>query len=434
MSAVAIVSLDNAPFASSADAAAKAVASPEIPPFLKIAGLPLLSRQILTLLKNGAQKVWLVPGSYSEQARRLIEGDFRFKDQPIELVEGENGIGFATALAAAAKTPDADRVLVTGGNFLFGPGLVRHMSNGSVPAKPVRWDRETHFYGIPLAHLKDSAGAAHLFQNAHTLTDQDRPDAKDTFVRPVLSRQDVPAAKKAIFSIVTKPTSGWVSRNLNSQVSIPISKIVSEFPVTPNMLTVLATIVGIASAPLIAMGSRWGVLWGGFCFQMASALDRCDGEIARSKFQASEKGEWIDTIGDNITYVLFLIGLTIGTYRRTEKEFVLYLGFGLLFMAVAALGTMYRYLLKNTNSGSLVAVYKDMEAKFEGKQKPLAYRFLDKIRFMGKRDFYSFAVFVLCAFNQLEAVFTAAIITVTCILVYVLSGKSRLPAAADKKA
>lgn len=401
-------------------------AQPTPPPFRRVAGVPLLTRQILTLLHNGADKIWLVPGKHGTLARGLIQSDRRLRSAPIEVVAGEREPALSEAIEKASRAEGVSRVLLAGGNLHFGAGLVRYIGNGVAADGVRRWGEKLPlFYGEPqaLSQGTEALGAAPI------LAESQRPQDKDAYVVALNTPSDARAAKRAIFANVTKPTSGWVSKNINAKLSIPLSKILSETPMTPNMMTLITTVVGILSGPLLARGDYFGVFWGGLCFQLASALDRCDGELARSKFLASEWGEWIDTIGDNITYVVFLIGLTIGTYRRTETELVLYAGFGLVFLAVAVLGIMYRYLLQNTKSGSLVAVYKDMEERLEGQEKPLVYRFLDKIRFMGKRDFYSLAVFVICAFNQLVFLFIAAMIAVVSILLYILSGKSRVAAA-----
>lgn len=394
-------------------------------PFVRVAGVELLTRQIMTALKNGADKVFVAPGEFADRARALIGSDQRLKGQPIEIVDE----GLGAALKNAAAESATGRLLVAGPGILFGPDIAAFAAETTADA--ARWDEARELFFVPAAALADldAAGAQKLVTGTAPMHATDQPYDKRSFVVAIESAADVKQGKKAIFSIVTKPTSGWVSRNINSKLSIPLSKFLSEYPVTPNMITVFTTIVGFSCFPFLIRGDYPGTFMGGFLFQLAAALDRSDGEIARSKFLASDMGEWIDTIGDNLTYILFLIGLTIGTKERTGDEYILWIGIGLIVLAAAVLGLMYRYLLTHTKSGSLVAVYKDMEAKFEGQEKPLVYRFLDKIRFMGKRDFYSMMVFVLCAFNLLEFTFWAAVIVVLCILAYLLSGKSKLPAA-----
>ena len=396
-------------------------------PFARIAGVELMTRQILTALKNGAEKVFLAPGDHGARAAQLLSRDERLRDQPIEVVAE----GLGEAIRRAAAEDENGHLLVGGPSVLFGPDVVTFAGSDHIGETPLRWDGERALY---FARASAFAGASateaeQKLAAAAPIPEQNRPTDKRAYVHTIESAADVRRGKQLIFSIVTKPTSGWVSRNLNSKLSIPLSKVLSEFPITPNMITVLTTFVGISCLPFLMRGDYFGTFMGGLCFQLASALDRSDGEIARSKFLASEMGEWIDTIGDNLTYILFLIGLTLGTKERTGEDYILWVGIGLIVLAVGVLTIMYSYLLKNTKSGSLVAVYKDMESKFEGKEKPLVYKLLDKIRFMGKRDFYSMLVFVLCAFNLLEFTFWAAIITVACMLAYLLSGKSKLPTA-----
>ncbi|MEW6774668.1 MAG: CDP-alcohol phosphatidyltransferase family protein [Bdellovibrionota bacterium] len=393
-------------------------------PFLRVAGLPLITRQLLGLSQGGVEKIWLVPGPHSEKVRALIESDERLGKLSLEITEGSPKEVSAKALAAASSS--ADRVLFIEGPLAFGTGLVRHLATAPLPAEGLRYSAETEFFALPSKAVSSAAPLA-AAAKAQVLVAEKRPEAKDAFLLPVRSRSEARSAKLAIFRTLTKPTSGWVSKNVNSKISLPISWIVSESPITPNMLTAFATFVGALSFTFLSRGDQWGVFWGGFCFQLASALDRCDGEIARCKFKASPYGEWIDTLGDNLTYTLFVAGLTEGMYARTQALWTRWVGYGLLLCVFLVLGLMYSYLLRNTKSGSLVAVYKDMEARYEGREKPLAYRLLDKIRFMGKRDFFSLTTFVVCALNGLEFLFWAAAFTITCMLVYVISGRMSLP-------
>jgi len=393
-----------------------------------VAGVPLVTRQILTLGQSGVSKFYLVPGKLESSLRALIDRDGRLGKLGIEVISGEAGPALAEAVRKAAGIGGAERVLLAGGDALFGAGAARILQNGLLPGAIQSWKPGAEVYYADARALAAKGGAlAAALQGASSLDPASHPAGSDNFVERIRKPSDVRRAKRAIFATVTKPTSGWVSKNVNAKLSIPLSKFLSDFPVTPNMMTFVATVVGVACAPLLARADYLGVFLGGLCFQLASALDRCDGELARSKFLASEYGEWIDTIGDNLTYAAFVVGLTLGMHRHTGAPFVLYLGFGLLGLLLALLGVMYSYLLKNTKSGSLVAVYKDMEAKYEGRRKPVLYSLLDNIRFMGKRDFFSLAVFVVCAFNQLAFLFWGAVFALSAMFIYILSGKMSLP-------
>lgn len=395
-------------------------------PFVPIAGVELVTRQILGLLQHGIEQLIVVPGRYRSEFSGLVGINRRLREAPFDTADN-----LKDAVRRVVDNPNTERVIVVGGDVHFGPGWVRFAEEWT--GEPVACSQEIEFFVARPSALRDSGDPAAALVRARPLAGEERPAEKDAYIRRITDRSDVRAAKSAIFANVTKATSGWVSKNINAKLSLPISRFLSEFPVTPNQITLFTTVLGLSAGPLIGLGSYAGVFWGGLMFQLAAAFDRCDGELARSKFMASPLGEWIDTIGDNLSYLVFIIGLTIGTYNRTGSDIVLWAGFGLLAALIFLLLFLYRYLLKHTKSGSLVAVYMDMEKKYEKGGRPPAYKILNRIRWMGKRDFFSLAVFVFCAFNLLEVLFVATCITLTLIITYMLSGASRLPKASGQE-
>ena len=61
-------------------------------------------------------------------------------------------------------------------------------------------------------------------------------------------------------------------------------------PITPNHLTTIRLISGIAACPCLAVGERsWDIL-GGWLWLFSSFLDRADGELARVSGKASSWG------------------------------------------------------------------------------------------------------------------------------------------------
>ena len=376
MSIVAVITLDKGH-----DSDGRSTITLEDAPFIKIAGVELLTRQVRNLLAGGATEVVLVSANRIQKIRSFVANEKRLKN---------------IALAIHSEPPkitEEEQILNVPCNVLVGPGAVR----------------------IALANGQPLVDASLL-----------ESDEVDAYVEVLSSKRDVARAKRAIFRNVTKKTSGWVSKNINSLLSIPVSKLISEFPITPNMVTCANTLLGIASALVISRGDYLGTLGGGALFQLSAAMDRVDGEIARSKFQASDNGAWIDTAGDNITYIAFVIGLTVGTYRRTQEPLVLNIGFGLLVALLAMLATMYVYLIRAGGSGSLVAVTTSVESKLDGRYKPWIYRTLDKIRFAGKRDFFSLVGLLICALDQLTIAFTCAITVVAGTIAYFASAALRV--------
>jgi phosphatidylglycerophosphate synthase len=367
-------------------------------PFVRIAGVELVTRQVRVLLQGGADRVVVLPGRHAAALRALMARDVRLQGLALEVWDDD----VQAALAALGHT----RVLMAGPEAFFGPGLVR-------------WARA--FDGaarVTGARLCVGPAASLLVATPPEVAP---PDERDAYVVSVTDRSVVRRAKQHIFRNVTKPTSGWVSKHINSLFSIPVSYAISELPITPNMVTVATTVVGLASAAFVAFGDPLNVAIGGLLFQLAAAMDRVDGEIARSKYQASENGAWIDTVGDNLTYLAFVVGITWGYYRATGGTWILATGAGLLVVLGLMLVAMYAYLKRFTQSGSLVAVTTDMEARLEHGQKPLVYRLLDRIRFAGKRDFFSLATCVVCAFGRIDVVFFGAMAVILGTIAYFAS-------------
>mgnify|MGYP003663030406 FL=1 len=83
-------------------------------------------------------------------------------------------------------------------------------------------------------------------------------------------------------------------------------------PVTPNHLTVLRLITGLAACSLLAIGSAEANLWGGVLWVISAFLDRADGELARVSGKTSEWGHKFDYFCDVTVTALFFLGIGIG--------------------------------------------------------------------------------------------------------------------------
>lgn len=205
---------------------------------------------------------------------------------------------------------------------------------------------------------------------------------------------DKDSAKKAeelIFRFVGKTATGWLAREVNSKISLPTSKLLVKTPLTPNMISVLINVIGAFCGIFYAIGHP---VIGALCMQAATILDRCDGEIARVKLMETKKGQWVDTIADQVTVLSFLIGVPVGYYFQTHSPAALVLGGINLFIFVFFVAWSFYFLKKYTDSGSLVA-YFEVDKLVEN-QKPSFIRKLIKIvRPMSRRNVYSLGFLVL---------------------------------------
>ena len=336
--------------------------------FRKLCDQYVVTRLLVAASRFGATTISVLgPDQVVAEAKTILLRDERILPLPIAWgVVGESPLSVVRGVADVEVGKTAWQLLAEAQSNVVLPGAVywtKKISPGE--AKPL-WDETEWQPGRCAIQLKTKA--------------------------------DFKRAKDEIFWNITKSTSGPVSRYLNSKLSIPLSKILVETPMTPNQMTVTNTVVGCISALLFGMGTLWSIFWGGIIFQLSSAFDRNDGELARSKFMESERGAWIDTVGDNVTYVAFTICLVYGYARYAQSAdvawagWVLPLGSGLIVSTVGLIAWMLWYVKKHNLGGSITSISRKFEAELDRKQAGVVYRYLSKLRVLGERDQFSLAV------------------------------------------
>jgi phosphatidylglycerophosphate synthase len=202
-------------------------------------------------------------------------------------------------------------------------------------------------------------------QTFRQLSEQDllpRDLARDPFVpeapfafAPIDVRDgpDARRAERALFRSLRKREDGWTSRWLNRYISLAISRLLVKTPLSPNQVSLAILAVGLTGAWLASRGGHGSMLLGAFLFQMQSVLDGCDGEMSRVTYRGSLTGEWLDTIGDDLTNYGFFAGAAIGLHRQTGNELYLIAGGITVVSGLIASGIEYRYLAK-IGSGDLL--------------------------------------------------------------------------------
>jgi divalent metal cation (Fe/Co/Zn/Cd) transporter len=92
----------------------------------------------------------------------------------------------------------------------------------------------------------------------------------------------------------------------------PAVRAIAPTGVTPNQITTVRLISGIAAA--VALGADAGT-WqaiGGAIFLLSMLLDRADGELARQTGQSSPAGHRYDLASDCFSNIIAFIGIGIG--------------------------------------------------------------------------------------------------------------------------
>jgi phosphatidylglycerophosphate synthase len=275
-----------------------------------VAGLPLALRLALDAQQGGAVCV-VLPADSGESALRDILRDARLR------------------ISVVDRAPEGVRVLRIPANRVVHRGLFKSIAE--------RDARDPH---APLERDLSREAIA-----------QDAPYSFEPIA--VVDEQSAREAERRLFHALRKPQDGWTSRYLNRYISLSISRFLVKTPLRPNQVSVGILGVGLAGAWFAAQGGYGNLLLGAFLFQAQSVLDGCDGEMSRVTHRGSRTGEWLDTVGDDLTNYGFFAGAALGLYRQSQNPLYLVAGAITVLSGMIGSGLEYRYLIK-IGSGDLL--------------------------------------------------------------------------------
>ena len=124
-------------------------------------------------------------------------------------------------------------------------------------------------------------------------------------------------AEKILYQSLRKPTDGFISRHLERNLSLRFTRLIINTGIKPNHITIFLVLLGALSGFLFSLQGYWSKVFGALVFWATSFLDGCDGEIARLKYMESRLGGWLDLWGDNLVHAMVFMGMGIGLYRDT---------------------------------------------------------------------------------------------------------------------
>ena len=127
---------------------------------------------------------------------------------------------------------------------------------------------------------------------------------------------DVQAAEKKLFNSLKGEFEGFVDRFFNRKVSRWFTRIFLAAGLSPNAITILATLVGLVAAAGFGVGTYSAGIVAVLLFQLAAIIDCCDGEVARLTFTESPFGAWLDIAMDNVVHMAIFVGIAVGSYLR----------------------------------------------------------------------------------------------------------------------
>lgn len=281
----------------------------EAPGLGQVGGISLLERQVRMLLKAGAVRVLVhAPALTADVGARLSE------EPGVERV--------ATAGKLADRLAGEERrVLHLAPGLLIDDRLISALLaagevptllafGGAPPEGAERLDSATHWAGAALlpaalvtevaASLGDwelsgtlvraacEAGSGRLLvESLPTYAPARRRDAPMIWARPTDEAARM-AATDSLLAAAQKGCLDWPARFIHPPIENAMVRLLLPTPVTPNMVTVLTGLLGLAAIWLFAVGQPW---WALGIVLLVGPLDGVDGKLARTRHEFSKWGD-----------------------------------------------------------------------------------------------------------------------------------------------
>ena len=130
-----------------------------------------------------------------------------------------------------------------------------------------------------------------------------------------------------------KARDAWWTVLLVDPVASRLVRLVSPYRwITPNLLTGLATLLGLGAAACFAMQDRWWLVAGALLFHVSFVVDCMDGKIARLNGTGSLFGAWFDFMFDRLRVFICAVALFVGQYARTGSTAYLWVLIAVTFL------------------------------------------------------------------------------------------------------
>ncbi|NMC70329.1 MAG: CDP-alcohol phosphatidyltransferase family protein [Myxococcales bacterium] len=301
-----------------------------------VSGLALARRAVLAAQAQGFDRIAVaVRHTDLLEVRAGLFRDRRIRAD-VSVVEVESAPSAAVAHLLRAGDPD---VVVVLGDRVWTPRILAPLREPLAPGVAARTlvadptDPDGHPSGLlrvrhelldrlPLADGPTAGGLARAAGESGRV----ETVATGRHWHVVRTPEDTRAAETLLLQALRKPADGIVARHINRNLSLVLTRRLAHTAITPNQVSAVVLLIGLASGPFAALGSWLGFALGGLCYYLSSVLDGCDGELSRLKYLGSPLGAWVDTVVDDLVGLSFLSGLYLGLHRAAGHPWWLWIG------------------------------------------------------------------------------------------------------------
>jgi phosphatidylglycerophosphate synthase len=369
----------------------------------RILGLTALDRCLLGLGRSGVDSFRLVVSAGVAVPSRFPEA-LAGRVEVVERTDGESELEVLRRLAC----PGCDLVTWRS-NLVIGPKDAAAIGKARVRAgHGMTVESRVHVFSAGALVAGPATGSAlDLAAQLDTRSRLDRM-AETILVREFTddtARKDI---EDRLVRGLLKPVivDGVVGYYVFRPVSTRLSRVLTRFPITPNQITLLAMALGVVGGLVVGMGGWAAAAIGSTLYFLGALVDCIDGELARLKFQFSPAGEWLDTISDDVSTVVFIAGMAANLADRYSTSMVW--APGGIAIACMVLGSAYVYykLITEYGTGDLTA-FQYAFLREDPNAKPGV---MDILKYAVKRDLFSALFFVAGVCGLLEVAFVPTVV------------------------
>lgn len=234
----------------------------------------------------------------------------------------------------------------------------------------------------------------------------------DIAVHRATTAQERRAAERMLLQLLVKQTEDSpVSKYIYRPLSRPLTRLLVKTPITPNQVSYVVGLIGLAGCALTALPTYAALVWGALLVFISGIIDGCDGEIARLKLQSSPFGAWLDTIIDEVTSVAYFFAIGYHVYQHHPTWWIAAsIGLGGVSY-LATIYAIYYFSIVVIKKGGSQYYEGDLEIVDEGGAPALRKRVkvstapawvktLGQVfLYMVRRDFINLGAFVVALFN-----------------------------------
>ncbi|MFQ5601953.1 MAG: NTP transferase domain-containing protein [bacterium] len=405
-------------------------------PLVKVGGMPLLQRVILSAKKAGVKEFVIVLGYQAARIRQTIKADkLGVKITWVRNLDWRNPNGISVL---KAERYVEGKFFLFMSDHVFDPNILSKLVDidlgndqgllcvdyalNRVPnlddATKVRTENNrlinlgkslTDFNAIDVGifvctpHLFDALrqsqanGDYTLSGGIRVLSQINRMrtfNIENSYWQDVDTIPDVRHAEKILLHSTRSKSDGIIAKSINRKISNHITKWLIRTPITPNQISIFNLLFTIFIAYLVSFGEVVTTIVAGILFQLVSILDGCDGEVAKIKLKNSNSGALVDTITDQMSYIAFIIGVTVGAYNASQN-FIVFVAavINIAFLIVALkYGMLY---VRRKGSRSMRTFDKEISAFKNSKNKVWYLKLFGLVHGFGRRDLFSFIAALL---------------------------------------